>query len=50
MSLTSVNIFSVKLVRTEYSNQEKLLGISLVVQWLRFHVPNALGFDPWSGN
>ena len=51
VSLTSVNIFSVKLVRTEYSNQEKLLGISLVVQWLRFHVPNAglLGLIPGQG-
>ena len=30
----------------------KSLGISLVVQWLRLHLPSAggPGFNPWSGN
>ena len=27
-----------------------LCEISLVVQWLRLHTPNAGGIDPWSGN
>ena len=44
-------------VAISYSNNEvkdleKEKGTSLVVQWLKFHIPNAggPGFDPWSGN
>ena len=50
--LTSVNIFSLTLVRTEYSNQEKLLGDFsggpvAKIPCSQCRVP---GFDPWSGN
>ena len=34
------------------SEDETLIGTSLVVQWLRLCAPSARGtqFDPWSGN
>ena len=37
--------------RKKSGDKIKVVGTSLVVQWLRFHASNAgAEFDPWSGN
>ena len=46
----NVNCFS--LVISEIYFFKVFIEISLVIQWLRFHILKAggPGFDPWSGN
>ena len=49
---TQYQIKSWKLEETKIQYLRLIQKTSLMLQWLRFHIPNAgkSGFDPWSGN